>query len=439
MIVKKIGIIGLGNVGEETVRSLRKHSSLITQRTSLKIEIRGLCDKKKEKSKIASKFSLPFTSSAFELINDPQIDIIVELMGGITPARTFIIEALKKGKNVVTANKALLAEYGEDIFAVAKEKGKVVGFEASVCGAIPLIKSISAGLVSCEIKKLYGILNGTTNYILYKMGKEKIDFFSALREAQNKGLAEKRPFLDIEGIDSLHKLCILSYLCFGVWPSHKSVYTEGISKISLLDIFYTQELNYRIKLLAIAKKEKNILDLRVHPTLIPVGHPLAETPSIYNAVYLDTHPAGELLFYGEGAGGISTSSSVISDIVGIALNSFTPPFYQGSQVYSVNEKGALKRKQEIVFQSIKDVKTRYYIRFIAQDEPGVLTKVSKILASLNISIASVTQKERKKGKFVPIVMITHQAGEGNIRRALCKIDKLSVIKSPSQVIRIEDL
>ncbi|HIE35943.1 MAG TPA: homoserine dehydrogenase [Candidatus Omnitrophica bacterium] len=422
-MVKRIGIIGLGNVGETVVRSLKKYSQIISHRSFLKIEIKWVCDLKKNKKKFASQFSIPFTTDAFSLINDPQIDIIVELIGGTEPAYTFIKESLKKGKNVVTANKALLAEHGREIFHLAQKYNKCIGFEASVCGAIPLIRSISEGLICCKINKIYGILNGTTNYILYRMGKGKIDLDSALKEAQNKGLAEKVPYLDIEGIDALHKLCILSYLCFGAWPSFKSVYRQGISKISLLDIVYAEELNYRIKLLAIAKKEKNTVDLRVHPTLIPLEHPLSGVSSSYNAVYLDTQPAGQLLFYGEGAGGVPTSSSVISDIVGIALN----------------DKSVFRKEKKLDFKDIKKIRSRYYIRFIAQDMPGVLAKTSKILASLDISIASVTQKERKEGKFVPIVMLTHEAKEEAIQKAIAQIDKLPVIKSPSQIIRIEDL
>jgi homoserine dehydrogenase len=423
-MVRRIGIVGLGNVGEAVVNSLRKYSSLIARRTGLKIEIKGICDKDKRKKKVARRFSLSFTTVASTLIEDPRIDIIVELIGGREPARTFIIDALKKGKSVVTANKALLSTHGREIFSLAKRKNQTVGFEGSVCGAIPVIKSISQGLVSCEIKEIYGILNGTTNYILYKMGKEKIDFSSALKEAQSKGIAERNPYLDIEGIDTLHKLTILSYLCFGIWPPLKKVYTEGISNISLLDILYAEELNYRIKLLAIAKKKKGTLDLRVHPTLIPIEHPLSETSLSYNALYLNTQPAGELLFYGEGAGGVPTSSAIISDIVNISLK----------------EKEVLREPSEkLKIKSVGEIMARYYIRFIAQDRPGVLAKIFKILASFNISIASVTQKERSEGKFVPVVMITHEAKEDSIKRAFVLIDKLPVIKKPSQIIRIEDI
>ena len=424
MKIKKIGIIGLGNVGESVVRSLKKYSALISRRLPLKIEVVKACDMNRAKSKIAKSLGVPFTTNPWELINDPEIDIIVELIGGIKPAHTFIEESLKKGKSVVTANKALLAERGKQIFSLAKKKKVCIGFEASVCGAIPIIRSISAGLVGCEIKRIDGILNGTTNYILYKMEKDNIDFDRSLKKAQDKGLAERKPDLDIKGVDALHKLCILTYLCYGVWPPLNKVYTEGIAKISLLDILYAKELNYKIKLLAIAKKEKDCLDLRVHPALVSSEHPLSGVCAAFNAVFLDTRPAGKLLFYGEGAGGVPTSASVISDIVNIACN------YQ---------EFARKEEKNIVIKNIKDVMARYYIRVMAQDNPGVLAKVSKILASFGISIASVNQKEKQEGKIVPVVMITHKVKEGSMKKALVKIDKLSLIKGPSQIIRIEDL
>ncbi len=422
-IYKKIGIIGLGTVGEATLEAIKKHYSLVEKRTSLKIKISKICDIKKEKKNLAYKYSVPFTSNPYEIINDANIDIVVELIGGIEPARTYILDSLKKGKDVVTANKALLSKYGRGIFQVARKLRRNIGFEASVCGAIPLIRSISEGLVGCKVRRLYGILNGTTNYILYRMRRDRIDFKEALKEAQKKGLAERHSELDIKGFDALHKLSILSYLCFGVWPKTDNLYVEGISRISLLDIMYVEELSYVIKLLAIAKKDKERLDLRVHPTLIPSEHPLSGVNSSYNAVWLEAYPAGELLFYGEGAGGIPTSSSVISDIINV---SFVKPRF-------------IQERNNIIFTKIGSLFNRYYIRFMAKDCPGVLAKISKILASLDISIASVTQKEREEKKFVPIVMITHEAKEESIHKALSKIDTLSVIKGPSQLIRIEDL
>lgn len=422
-MIKKIGIIGLGNVGQAVVASLKKYNSLIVRRSSLKIDIKKVCDVDKRKKARLKKLNIPFTADPYQLINDPDIDIIVELFGGIEPARTLIVEALRQGKNVVTANKALLATHGKELFALARRKNRSIGFEASVCGAIPVIKSTSEGLVSCDVKKIYGILNGTTNYILYKMRKARLDFATALGEAQQQGYAEKKPGLDIKGIDTLHKLCILSYLCYGIWPSLDKVYTEGISGISLQDILYAEELEYRIKLLAIAKKEKDYLDLRVHPTLVPVDHPLSHISLAYNAVRFETQPAGELLFYGEGAGGVPTSSSVISDIVAIASG----------------HKSFMRNEARIKLKNIKDVRSRYYMRCLVLDSPGVLAQISKILASCKISIASVNQKEQSRGRFCPIVMLTHMVKERNMQKALLAIDKLRVVRSPSKIIRIEDL
>jgi len=422
-MVKKVGIIGLGTVGEATLESIKRYCLLVEKRTSLKIKVEKICDICPEKKKLGDLFSLPFTTDPYEIINDPHIDIVVELIGGINPAKEYLIHSLKKGKDVVTANKALLAAWGEQLFEVAGKYKRAIGCEASVGGAIPLIKSISQGLVGCEVEKLYGILNGTTNYILYKMHKEGTTFSLALKQAQEKGFAEKKPDLDIEGKDTLHKLCILTYLCFGVWPPLKSLYVEGISQISPLDITYAEELNYRIKLLAVAKREKDGLDLRVHPTLINKDHPLAEVPLVFNAIWVEAEPSGELLFFGKGAGGTPTSSAIISDIVSVSFNNvrFIPT------------------QEKIAIKSINDLRTRYYIRFMAVDKPGVLAEISKILASYNISIASVTQKERGKERFVPIVMITHEAKEADLKKAVVKIDKLPVIKPPSQLIRIESL
>ena len=420
---KRIGIIGLGVVGEATLKTLIKYKNLIKKRTSVEIEIAKVCDKDKRKKEIADKFGLFFSSNPFSIIEDPQIDTVVELIGGVTPAYEYITAAIKRRKNVVTANKALLAQYGEKIFSLAERMRVNIGFEASVCGAIPLIRSIRQGLVGCEVKKFYGILNGTTNYILHRMSTENLEFNQALKEAQEKGFAERNPSLDIEGIDTLHKLCILSYLCFGIWPKQENIYTQGIEKISYLDILYAEELSYRIKLLAIAKKNQRKLSLRVAPTLIRKEHPLSQVSSNFNAVWLDTYPAGELLFYGKGAGGFPTSSAIISDLVGVE-----------------QEKGFfLQKKEKIEIEKISNLKSRYYIRFMAQDLPGVLAKISKILASFKISIASVTQKERRKGKIVPIVMLTHEAEEKDLREAIARIDKLDVIKPPTQVIHIEDV
>lgn len=420
---KKIGIIGLGTVGLATLKSLKLSSSLIKKRTGIKIEVKKACDLSASARRKASKLGVSTTKEAYDIINDPDIDIVVELIGGINPAKTFIKKALKNKKNVVTANKALLSEFGSELFPMAEKSNVNIGFEASVCGAIPLIRSVSQGLVGCKVKSIYGILNGTCNYILDQMSRKKVSFAEALKDAQIKGFAEAKPKFDIEGIDTLHKLSILSYLCFGAWPNLKKVHVEGVTKIEALDIFYANELDFAIKLLAVAKEDKSGLDLRVHPTLVPKDHPLAQVSSAFNAVWIDSHPAGKLFFHGAGAGGDATSSAVVSDIVNVCLV----------------DSRLVQEHKRIKFTNIDDLMRRYYIRFMALDKPGVLAKVSKILASYNISIASVKQKKREKSKAVPIVMVTHEAKESSMKKALEKIEKASVIYGSSQLIRIEDL
>jgi homoserine dehydrogenase len=422
-MIKKVGLIGLGTVGQGVLKTLKQNSSLITRRTSLDIKVKTVCDAKRSLGKVAKEFSLPFTADPYKIINDPEIDIVIELIGGIEPAYSLVKDSLKNKKSVVTANKALLAKNGKTIFNLAAKNNVSVGFEASVCGAIPIIKSVSEGLIGCQVDRIFGILNGTANYILHKMEKENISFQKALAQAQEKGLAEQDPTFDIEGGDTLHKLCILSYLCYGIWPKLSKVYTEGITKLSLLDILYAKELKYRIKLLAIAKRNKKSLDLRVHPVMVPMRHPLSGIPLAYNAVTLYTHPAGELLFFGEGAGGIPTSSSVVSDIVTIASGN----------------KGFARKAEDIIMTDIKEVKNQYYLRCMIKDQPGALAKITKILATSDISISSVSQKMRSRGEFVPLIMITHEAKEKCLNKAIKKIDRLSIVKSPSQLVRIEKI
>ncbi|MCF7887368.1 MAG: homoserine dehydrogenase [Candidatus Omnitrophica bacterium] len=422
-MIKKVGLIGLGTVGQGVLRTLKQNSSLITRRTSLDIKIKKICDVKRSLRRVAKEFSLPFTTDPYKIINDPDIDIVIELIGGIEPAYSLVKDSLKNKKSVVTANKALLAKNGKTIFHLAAKNNVSVGFEASVCGAIPIIKSVSEGLIGCQVDRIFGILNGTANYILHKMEKENINFQKALIQAQKKGLAEQNPVFDIEGGDTLHKLCILSYLCYGIWPKLSKVYTVGITKLSLLDILYAKELKYRIKLLAIAKRNKKSLDLRVHPVMVPMRHPLSGIPLAYNAITLYTHPAGELLFFGEGAGGTPTSSSVVSDIVTIASGN----------------KGFARKAEDITMIDIKEVKNQYYLRCMIKDQSGALAKITKILARSDISISSVSQKMRSRGEFVPLIMITHEAKEKCLNKAIKKIDRLSIVKSPSQLIRIEKI
>lgn len=426
-----IGLIGFGNVGSGVVRILREKKSFLTEKTGLEININKICDKD-----IVSRRNIVIdkriiTKNAQDLINDPHIDILVELIGGIHPAKEFITESLKKGKNVVTANKALLAQEGRELFALAKDMGKGIYFEASVGAGIPIIKALREGLVANKFNGIFGILNGTSNFILSQMSHKNYLFSDALKEAQKLGFAERDPTLDIEGIDSAHKLILLTYLCFGKLVSMDDVFIEGISRISLADINYAKELGFEIKLLAIAKKEQNELEVRVHPTFIPQSHLLASVVGINNSIYVSSDLAGELLFYGPGAGQLSAASAVVSDIVDLTQDIKAGLF---RRTFNIIQDKTIKK-----LCKIDDLESRYYIRFMAKDQPGVLAKISGILAKFGISIASVTQKERRKAKEVPVVMVIHKARESDLRKALELIDRLDVIRDGSVAIRIEEL
>lgn len=424
-----VGIIGYGNVGCGVIKILRERKSFLSQKIGSEINIKKICDKDIVTPRLISIDKSLLTDNVKEVIDDPQIDIVVELIGGKHPAKEFIIEALKKGKNIVTANKALLSEDGKELFALAADKGKNIYFEASVGAGIPIIKSLREGLVANKFHSVFGIVNGTSNYILSKMSMENCTFNDALKEAKKKGFAESDPSLDIKGIDSAHKLIILTYLCFGKMVTLEDIFVEGISDISLADVNYSKELGFDIKLLAIAKKEIDELEVRVHPTLLNKSHMLSSVSGVNNAIYVSSDLAGELLFYGPGAGQLSAASAVVSDLVdltqGIKAGLFKPTL-------KTIEDTSIKRLRKII-----DFESRYYIRFIAVDKPGVLAKISGVLAKFNISIASVTQKERKKANIVPIVMITHEVKEKNLRQALDLISRLDAIKEKPVAIRIE--
>jgi homoserine dehydrogenase len=426
-----IGIIGFGNVGSGVVRILRDRKKLLSDKIGSEINIKKICDKDILSKRNVSVDKSLLTRDAKLIIDDPQIDIVVELMGGIHPAKEFIAEALKKGKNVVTANKALLAQEGKELFARAQDCGKNIYFEASVGAGIPIIKSLREGLVSNKFNSIFGILNGTSNFILSQMSKNNCTFNDALREAKIKGFAEKDPTLDIEGIDSAHKLILLTYLCFGKLVNLNDVYTEGISCVSLSDINYANELGFQIKLLAISKREGDSLEVRVHPTLIPNTHLLAQVSGVFNAIYVSSDLAGNILFYGPGAGQFSAASAVVSDLVDLTQDIKAGLF---RPILNIILDKSIKK-----LRRIDEFESRYYIRFMALDKPGVLAKISGVLAKFGISIASVTQKERRKAHSVPIVMILHEAKEKSLRTALEIIDRLNVIKEKLVAIRIEDV
>ena len=426
-----VGLIGFGTVGSGVVKILRERKSVLAAKIDSEINIKKICDQDIHSKRNINIDRQLLTTNADEIINDPQIDIVVELIGGIHPAKEFIIESLKKGKSVVTANKAVLAEYGRELFALAADRGKSIYFEASVGAGIPIIKSLREGLVANRFKGVFGIVNGTSNFVLSQMSTQNRSFQECLKEAKAKGYAESNPSLDIEGMDSAHKLILLTYLCFGKFVAPDDVFVEGITRVSLADVNYAKEMGFEIKLLAIAKREGDELEVRVHPTFLSENHLLSSVSGVNNAIYVSSDLAGELLFYGPGAGQLCAASAVVSDLVdltqGIKAGLFRPTL-------NIVEDATIKK-----LRKIEDFESKYYLRFTVVDKPGVLAKISGILGKFGISIASVSQKERFKAQVVPVVVITHEAKEKHLRQALAMIDRLDAIKEKTVAIRIEEV
>jgi homoserine dehydrogenase len=423
-----VGIIGFGTVGSGTARILIENRELIKDKTDITINLKKIADIDIERDRGISIPRSILTTNAEDILNDPDIHVVVELIGGIHPAKEFILEAIDRGKHVVTANKALLATEGAEIFRRADEKGVLVGFEAAVAGGIPIIKVIREALVGNRILSIYGIINGTSNYILTKMTDEGMDFKEALKKAQEHGYAEADPTFDIEGIDSAHKLTLLASLAFGIPLSYESIYVEGISEIASQDIEFAKELGYKIKLLAIAKRVDSEVELRVHPTMIPESYLISKVDGVLNAVYVVGDAVGETLYYGRGAGDMPTGSAVVSDIVDIStriVGRCTP----------LSE--YIGRQKEIRIRPVREIESMYYFRFSAIDRPGVLSKISGILGKHQISIASVIQKGRRVGEAVPLVLLTHKAKEADVQKALLEINQLDVVTGKTALIRVE--
>lgn len=424
-----VGIIGFGTIGAGVVKNFAIKGAFIRRKRRIPVEIVRIADKDLKRKRPVKVPKAKLTTNVNKVLNDPDIDVIVELIGGIHPAKEFAIKALKNGKHLVTANKALLADSGKEIFKIAQQFGVTVRFEASVGGGIPVIKALTEDFVANKIQAIYGIINGTSNYILTKMDECGASFKNALKEAQRLGIAERNPTLDINGMDSAHKVAILSLLGFGRYVNVNNMFVEGIQDVELCDIQYAKELGYSIKLLAIAKRDKGRLDVRVHPTLLSSRHLLAGVRGAQNAIYIKGDMIGESLLYGEGAGEKATSSAVISDIMDLA-ESIAGGEDLRMPVMDFNS--GIKGIKEI-----GKVRSRYYIRFMAVDKPGVLAAISGVLAKFKISIASVTQKERHKEHAVPIVMVTHEAMESDLRRALNIIYKLDSIHGKPVALRME--
>ena len=428
----RIGLLGLGTVGAGVVKVCDTHREELVEKIGAAVEIAAIVDKDmaapREGLDLAA---LPISSDPETILGDPSIDIAVELIGGLEPARTFVLRALAAGKHVVTANKALLATHCEELYAEARKSGRMLAFEAAVAGGIPIIRAVKDGLAANRITSLQGIVNGTANYILTKMTDEGLEFGSVLKEAQEKGYAEADPTYDIEGIDSAHKLQVLAMLAFRTSVKLGDIYVEGITQITPLDIALAREMGYRIKLLAVAKSTDGALELRVHPTMISEASPMSAVSGVFNAVFVGGDVVGDLMFYGRGAGQLPTASSVWADIVEIARR------HSSGQNATAQDLPILGGKP-LRPKPMADIQSSYYLRVSALDQPAVLAQVAGILGRHEISIASVIQKTHQRAGVVPVVMMTHEAQEGNVRTALAEIDALPVIAAPTHMIRVEE-
>jgi homoserine dehydrogenase len=427
----RIGLLGLGTVGAGVVKILQTRREMLQERAGARLTLAAIADTDLGRPREGLDIrALPLVSDAARLLDDPSIHVVVELIGGLEPARTFILRALAAGKHVVTANKALLAHHGPELYEEARRRGVALAFEAAVAGGIPLIRAVKDGLAANRVLSLAGIVNGTCNYILSKMTDDGLDFALVLKEAQAHGYAEADPTLDIEGLDSAHKLQILVALAFRTFIDLKHIHTEGITRVAAQDIDYARELGYRIKLLAIAKATDHGVEARVHPTMIPAVSPLAAVAGVFNAIFLTGDAVGDLMFYGRGAGQLPTASAVWSDVLEIARRVAHGIPSLALELPSVGP-------QPLALTPMDAIRCCYYLRVMARDRPGVLSRVAGILGDNDISIANVIQKGRATREAVPVVMLTHEARERDMRAALAAIDALPDVATATTMIRVE--
>ncbi|OQA90137.1 MAG: Homoserine dehydrogenase [Elusimicrobia bacterium ADurb.Bin231] len=425
-----IGIIGCGTVGSTVINILDKNSSIIRKRVGCEINIKKVCDKDLSRIRESGLPEKCITDDYMSVLNDPEIDIVVELIGGKTLANDIVLNSIEKGKSVVTANKALISENWDKIFSAALSKKVLVYFEASVGAGIPVIQALHEGLAANRIQSIVGILNGTTNFILTKMTDENMSFEAALKTACKLGFAEADPSLDIDGSDAAQKLSILASISFGSHISVNKIYKEGISRVSPLDIKYARDkFGFVLKLLAIVKTEDKRIFAAVYPAFVSTEHPLSTVENEYNAVYINGDSVGDIMLYGKGAGGGSAASAVVADIIDLSRNIYYGT--AGKFPYVLYDK-----RMKTKIQDISKMNSKYYIRFSTVDRPGVLSKISGILGKRHVSISSCFQEERQRGQSVPILMLTHLAKEGDVKRAIKEIDDLDIIKSKTVVLRI---
>ncbi|WP_348695814.1 homoserine dehydrogenase [Duganella fentianensis] len=435
----KVGLLGVGNVGSGTFNVLQRNQEEIRRRAGRGIEVVAVSARNLERAKERTGGKVKVVADPFDIVNDPEIDIVVELIGGYDQAKALVLQAIANGKHVVTANKALLAVYGNEIFAAAQAKGVMVAFEAAVAGGIPIIKALREGLTANRIEWLAGIINGTTNFILSEMRDKGLDFASVLKQAQELGYAEADPTFDIEGVDAAHKATIMSAIAFGIPVQFDKAYVEGISKLNAIDIRYAEQLGYRIKLLGIAKRAKvngvEGVELRVHPTLIPAKRLIANVEGAMNAVLVQGDAVGATLYYGKGAGSEPTASAVIADLVDITRLATADAEHRVPHLaFQPNE------LTNIEILPMAEITTSYYLRMNVSDQPGVLADLTRILADATISIDAMMQKEPADGETrTDIIFLTHQTQEKNVLAAIAKIEGLATVCGSVTKIRLENL
>ncbi|MBI3454409.1 MAG: homoserine dehydrogenase [Candidatus Rokubacteria bacterium] len=429
-----IGLLGIGTVGGGVLKIYKQNQAGLEAKAGCRLRIAAVADRDVATPRAGLTLSeWPLTTDVERVFADPRVAVMIELIGGLEPARTFILRAMAAGKHVVTANKALLATHGPELFGEARRRGLLLGFEAAVAGGVPIIRALRDGLAANRIRSIYGIVNGTANFILTKMTDEAREFGEVLREAQAAGYAEADPTLDIEGIDSAHKLQILASLAFRTAVELKEIHTEGITRITPEEIANARELGYRIKLLAIAKETEGALEVRVHPTMIPAASPLSAVSGVFNAIFVSGDAVGDQMFYGRGAGQMPTASAVWSDVIEIGrrLAHGHGALPEDLPLLVPTTAGGLR------LRPMEEIRCAYYLRVMVQDRPGVLSQVAGVLGRHDISIASVIQKERAHAAAVPVVMMTHEATERNMRTALEEIDRLPVVAAQTVVLRVE--
>ncbi len=431
----RVGLLGLGTVGSGTLEVLRRNREEIARRAGREIVVTQACARDLSKPRRAPLEGVRFMGDAKALVASPDIDIVVEVMGGESPARDLVLEAISHGKHVVTANKALLAKHGNAIFAAAHEKGVMVAFEAAVAGGVPIIKAIREGLSANRIEWLAGIINGTCNYILSEMRERGLAFDAVLAEAQRLGYAEANPSFDVGGIDAAHKLTILSAIAFGIPMQFDKAYVEGIDRLTATDIRYAEGLGYRIKLLGIARRAAGGIELRVHPTLVPAKRLLANVEGVMNAVLVNGDAVGPTLYYGRGAGAEPTASAVVADLVDVTRMATADPEHRVPHLAFQPD-----RLSSEPILPMGEVETACYLRLRALDRPGVLADVTRICADLSISIGAIFQKEAGEGEdVVDVVILTHRTYERSVNEAIRRIESLATIPAPVVRIRLEDL